>query len=103
VEFGIFVVLALPAFDIDPEIIRSGSCRLWSPLRSDLPGLLLAAAHEGRPRLLDLTFGRQILGNCWLCRASVIPKWARGATQRARFDYHKIVHETPCRVLRMME
>lgn len=75
-EFGIFVVLALPAFDIDPEIIRSGSCRLWSPLRSDLPGLLLAAAHEGRPRLLDLTFGRQILGNCWLCRASVIPKWA---------------------------
>ena len=71
------------------------------------PVIGLAGLATGRrvraASLLDLTFGRQILGNCWLCRASVIPKWARGATQRARFDYHKIVHETPCKVLRMME
>jgi len=46
------------------------------------PVIGLAGLATGRrvraASLLDLTFGRQILGNCWLCRASMFPKRAWG-------------------------
>ena len=75
--FGIFAVLALPAFDIGLEIIRSVS--IVVPAGSDLPRLPPVAPRMTAAPLLDLTFGRQVLGNCWVCRISIFPTraWVR--------------------------